>query len=217
VILFSAISLDGRTSGFSVDMSLFYSIAQQWGEDATLAGCDTLLNAHDEIPNDHESDAPIIAPDANDSRPILVVPDSRGRLKSWHFWRIQPYWKDFISLCTKNTPLEHLDYLKRKNIKTIIAGEERVDLRQALELLNSKFGITKIRVDSGGDLNGALLRAGLVDELHLLVHPTLIGADIHKSFCDNLQPDSTGNIPLRLLDSNLLVQGIVLLSYEVSK
>ena len=32
-----------------------------------------------------------------------------------------------------------------------------------------------MRVDSGGALNGALLRAGLVDELSLLVHPVLVG------------------------------------------
>jgi 2,5-diamino-6-(ribosylamino)-4(3H)-pyrimidinone 5'-phosphate reductase len=32
-----------------------------------------------------------------------------------------------------------------------------------------------VRVDSGGALNGALLRAGLVDEVSLLVHPVLAG------------------------------------------
>ena len=32
-----------------------------------------------------------------------------------------------------------------------------------------------MRVDSGGALNGALLRAGLVDEISLLVHPVLVG------------------------------------------
>jgi hypothetical protein len=34
VILYTAMSLDGRTTGFSVDMGLFYSLAQQWGENA---------------------------------------------------------------------------------------------------------------------------------------------------------------------------------------
>ena len=32
-----------------------------------------------------------------------------------------------------------------------------------------------VRVDSGGVLNGALLQAGLVDEISLLVHPLLVG------------------------------------------
>ena len=34
-----------------------------------------------------------------------------------------------------------------------------------------------VRVDSGGALNGALLRAGLVDEVSLLVHPRIVGGD----------------------------------------
>ncbi len=32
-----------------------------------------------------------------------------------------------------------------------------------------------VRVDSGGKLNGELLRLGLVDEISLLVHPYLVG------------------------------------------
>ena len=84
VLLYTATSLDGRTTGFSVDMRQFYSLAQQWRENASLVGCDTLLNAHDEIPEDDGSEAPSIVPSADDTRPLLVVPDSRGRLRSWH-------------------------------------------------------------------------------------------------------------------------------------
>ena len=36
-------------------------------------------------------------------------------------------------------------------------------------------GLGVVRVDSGGVLNGALLQAGLVDEISLLVHPLLVG------------------------------------------
>jgi 2,5-diamino-6-(ribosylamino)-4(3H)-pyrimidinone 5'-phosphate reductase len=35
--------------------------------------------------------------------------------------------------------------------------------------------VRTVRVDSGGRLNAALLRAGLVDEASLLVHPALVG------------------------------------------
>ena len=36
-------------------------------------------------------------------------------------------------------------------------------------------GLGVVRVDSGGVLNGALLAAGLVNEISLLVHPLLVG------------------------------------------
>ena len=38
----------------------------------------------------------------------------------------------------------------------------------------------------GGRLNGVLLRAGLVDELHLLVHPVLVGGDTPSFFREPL-------------------------------
>ncbi|MDY6937366.1 MAG: RibD family protein [Cyanobacteriota bacterium] len=215
VILYNAASLDGRTGGFAVDMGLFYSLAQQWGENATVVGCDTLLNAPDEIPKDDRTKVQTATPNADDVRPILVVTDSRGRLKSWHYWRQQPYWKDFISLCTKKTPPEHLEYLTRTGIKIIEAGADRVDFDRALEVLNVEFGISVIRVDSGGTLNGVLLRGGLVDELHLLVHPTLVGGTSQKTFFNDLNSEDGGALPLQLLDSRLEKQGILLLSYAV--
>ena len=128
VILYTAASLDGQTTGFSVDMGLFYSLAQRWGENASLVGCDTLLNAPDEIPEDEVSEVSTITPSTDDSRPILVAPDSRGRLKSWRYWREQPYWQDFISLCTRSTSPEHVEYLKRNGIKIITVGKKHTKL-----------------------------------------------------------------------------------------
>jgi 2,5-diamino-6-(ribosylamino)-4(3H)-pyrimidinone 5'-phosphate reductase len=217
VILYNAVSVDGRTTGFPVDMGLFYSLVQQWGEDATLAGCDTLLNAPNEIPEDEESEVAAITPSAEDSRPILVVPDSRGRIKSWHYWRKQPYWKGFVSLCTESTAPEHLEYLKQKGIRTITAGTEHVDYKQALEELSSQIGIATVRVDSGGTLNGVLLRAGLVDEVHLLVHPALVGEVSQKTFFRDTIAEQAGEIALRFLGSELHSERILLLSYAVVK
>jgi 2,5-diamino-6-(ribosylamino)-4(3H)-pyrimidinone 5'-phosphate reductase len=45
VILHNALSLDGRITGFPVDLGLYYQVASSWKEDVTLAGCDTLLAA----------------------------------------------------------------------------------------------------------------------------------------------------------------------------
>jgi 2,5-diamino-6-(ribosylamino)-4(3H)-pyrimidinone 5'-phosphate reductase len=215
VILYNAVSVDGRTTGFSVDIGLFYSLVQQWGEDATLAGCDTLLNAPHEMPEDEGSEVAAITPSADDSRPILVVPDSRGRIKSWHYWRGQPYWKGFVSLCTERTSPEHLEYLKQKGIQTLTAGTEYVDYKQALEELSSQFGIGTVRVDSGGTLNGVLLREGLVDEVHLLVHPALVGETSQKTFFRDTIAGQTGEIALRFNGSELHSEGILLLSYAV--
>lgn len=81
------------------------------------------------MPEDDASLLPPANPEADDPRPVLVVPDSRGRLKSWHYLRNLPLWKDFIALCTARTPQEHLHYLERKGVHIIMAGEDKVDFR----------------------------------------------------------------------------------------
>lgn len=65
--------------------------------------------------------------------------------------------------------MEYIGYLEREGIDAIVTGEERVDLRAALEELADRYGVRTVRMDSGGTLNAALLRAGLVDELSVLV------------------------------------------------
>ena len=51
-----------------------------WKEDATLAGSETFLKAASEaLPEDEEALIPLKA-DPSDQRPILVIPDSRGRI-----------------------------------------------------------------------------------------------------------------------------------------
>jgi 2,5-diamino-6-(ribosylamino)-4(3H)-pyrimidinone 5'-phosphate reductase len=181
VILHNAVSLDGYVTGFDVDLGLYYELASTWEEDATLAGCDTLLTglAAERIEPDREeepegsSGAAETAPEG--TLPLLAVPDSRGRLRSWRYLIEQPFWRAGVALCSTATPQEHLEYLERRHIDRIVAGEDHVDLGRALEQLHSRYGVDKIRVDSGGTLNGLLLRAGLVDEVSLLVHPVLVG------------------------------------------
>ncbi len=87
-----------------------------------------------------------------------------------------------------------------------------------LEQLNERYGVRTVRVDSGGTLNGVLLRAGLVDEFSLLITPSLVGGTSPKSAFR--APDLTsvdGVIPLRLLQVEKLEGDHLWLRYEVVK
>jgi 2,5-diamino-6-(ribosylamino)-4(3H)-pyrimidinone 5'-phosphate reductase len=216
VILHNAISLDGRFDWFMPNMGLFYELAPRWNEDATLVGSETILHPPEEVPPDDDSVSEPPASDPNDTRPLLVVPDSRGRVRNWQFLQKQPYWRRMVSLCTRATPKPHLDYLKQRHVDVIMAGDDRVDLRAALERLNADYGVKVVRVDSGGTLNGALLRAGLVDEVSVLVHPALVGGTSPRSLFrapDLTSPD--GVIPLKLTHVEQLASDFVWLRYEV--
>jgi 2,5-diamino-6-(ribosylamino)-4(3H)-pyrimidinone 5'-phosphate reductase len=217
IILHTAVSADGRIDWFTPDIGLFYRLVGRWHEDATLAGSETILRALAEEPAAaEEGDAAPPEPRGDDSRPLLVIPDSRGRVRSWPFLRRQPHWRDTVALCSRATPADHLDFLRRHHVHQIVAGEDHVDLPAALEELAERFGVRTVRVDSGGTLSGLLLRAGLVDEVSILLHPCLVGGSSPRSFYR--APDLTGPegvLPLRLTHLEKLSGDVVWLIYEV--
>jgi 2,5-diamino-6-(ribosylamino)-4(3H)-pyrimidinone 5'-phosphate reductase len=217
VVLHSTVSLDGRIDWFTPDIGQFYELAATWKEDATLAGSLTICKPSEAIPP--EDDSAFAPPEktAGDTRPLLVVPDSRGRVRNWHVLRAAGYWRDFVALCAHSTPEEYLAYLKQRHVNCIVTGDERADLRAALEALNARYGVKTVRVDSGGVLNGVLLRAGLVQEVSVLVHPGLVGGTSPRSFFR--APDLTtaeGVIPLRLIQVEKLKGDAVWLRYELA-
>lgn len=219
VILFNAVTLDGRLGGFLQDIGQYYTIARQWSEDATIAGCDTLL-AHtpEDMPPETMADWAPLAVEPGDTRPVLVVPDSRGRMRYWHYLKQQRYWRDFIALCSQATPPEHLEYLDRLQIKRMTAGADHVDLARALDELNGRFGIQVARVDAGATLTGEMIRLGLADEIHLLVHPRLAGGGGTRSIYQDWGIASPeGGIALRLRGVETRGDGLLLLSYEVAR
>ncbi len=220
VIIHNASSIDGRLTGFIPDLEIYYGLVQQWNEDATLAGADTIIKGPElfgeKVPAETPDDLKPwkVAPD--DERPLLVIPDSRGRVRMWHHLRNSGIWRDFVSLVSTSTPQEYIDYLKERHIGTIVAGSDHVDMRAALMALNERYDVKTIRMDSGGTLNGVMLRAGLVDEVSVLVHPCLVGGTLSTSlFSDVGLKRSDGIIKARLLKAEELKDGIVWLRYEI--
>src|SRR5690606_25253984 len=57
----------------------------------------------------------------------------------------------------------------------LLAGDREVDLPRALETIGARFGVRTLLLEGGGRINGAMLRAGLVDEVSLLLAPVADG------------------------------------------
>ena len=215
VIIFNGLSLDGRMDWGSDDQGLYYSLVDFWKPDGMLSGSNTILTAQlpDEIPPEF---AGMLATKAQ--RQLLAIVDSRGRIHNWPAIRKQPFWRDAVALCSHVTPPVYLDELTAGQVETIVAGDERVDLRRALEELNERFGVKVVRVDSGGVLNGALLRAGLVDEVSVIFNPALVGGTSPRSLF--VAPDlsaAAGVIRLKLEHMEKLRDDFVWLRYAVVK
>lgn len=217
VILHTATSLDGRITSFPADLETYYGLAARWNPDAILFGSETVIaavrdNPALEVPPDHEE--MFRPPEGSpDPRPLLVIADSRGRVRCWDAIRKWPYMRDVLALCSESTPKEYLDYLAERKISTIIAGNDRIDMRAALESLNRQYGVASVRVDSGGTLNSVLLAAGVVSEVSVLIHPFLAGGEPGPTMFDPVRAGISLQVPLDLKSHEVLGNGLIWARY----
>lgn len=221
VIIYNYISVDGRINGFNVDTELYYKLPSQWSLDAVLMGINTVLKSFNTKSNDllhEEEDFKVREAEKNDTRPLLIVPDSRGRIRIWSRVFETGYFRDILVLCSRSTPQEYLDFLEERLIKYMVIGYEKVNLGTALEEINVQFGVKSLRVESGGKLNGLLLRDDLVDEVCVLIHPAMVGGTSTDSIY--IAPDlksAEDALDLKLLKIEELKNEIILLHYRIMK
>ena len=81
-----------------------------------------------------------------------------------------------IEVLTHQADPRYLRYLHLANIPYIFAGETEIDMDLALSKLKSIFGIKTLLLEGGSILDGAFQRAGLIDELSLVVAPIVADA-----------------------------------------
>ena len=150
----------------------------------------------------------------------FMVVDGRGRGREWMVdgGVFGPGWQGWhlLVLVGHHTPPAYLAYLRRENIPYLVAGDGQVDLGLALITVKVSLGVSCVLSTAGGRLNGALLRAGLVDEINVEVLPAVIGGLRTPSLFDapGLKPDEW---PTRLVMISCQVQagGRVWLRYRV--
>jgi 2,5-diamino-6-(ribosylamino)-4(3H)-pyrimidinone 5'-phosphate reductase len=163
VVAHVAVSLDGATTGFRPDLARYQQLAATFREDVTLCGADTILAQEQAL-------AAAPRPGPVRDAPLLAVVDGRARVRQWAALRECGRWSDVLALHAEDSPARPPD----RGVAEVVTGTERVDLAGALRALGAR-GAGQVRVDSGGELIGALLGAGLLDEISLLVHPLWCG------------------------------------------
>jgi hypothetical protein len=144
--------------------------------------------------------------------------DSKGLIR-WVYKEFpSEEWKGWhlMVIVANHTPPEYLAYLQKENIPYLVAGKERVNLKLVLEKMKSQLGVTSVMSTSPGKLGGALLRAGLVDEVNILVLPSIIGGFKTPSLFQSpeLKPNEWPTM-LRLIYAQVQGDGRVWLRYEV--
>ena len=123
-----------------------------------------------------------------------------------------------IVVLTENISDAHLDGLREDGISYIFAGERTIDLERALDILNRELGIERLEINGGGVTNGAFLRAGLIDEISLVIFPAVDGAKGAPSVFDSTDADVGTSAPVHsmaLESSEVLESGAVCLRYRL--
>ncbi len=67
-----------------------------------------------------------------------------------------------------------------------ICGRREINFRAALRWLREKWGVKRLLCEGGGELNDALFRAGLVDELHLTFCSQIVGGRNAPTIADGV-------------------------------
>lgn len=170
-----------------------------------------------ELYNDFLPEAVVKHPER---RGWFTAVDGRGRIR-WMFkeWPDEAWagWHA-LALVGRHTPASYLAYLRREGIPYLVAGSGPVNLRLALEKMRALLGVETVVSTAGGRLNGALLAAGLVDEVTIDFFPALISGRGTPSLFDG-PPLAANETPVRLKLLSAAVQGDgrLLVRYRVKR
>jgi 2,5-diamino-6-(ribosylamino)-4(3H)-pyrimidinone 5'-phosphate reductase len=129
----------------------------------------------------------------------MAVVDGRGRVQLRFTEWPDPAWAGWHALVITSRAAApgHLAWLRAAGIPYLVAGAGPVDLPLALDLLGELLEARTVVSTAGGRLNGALLRAGLVDEVDVELLPAVIGGRGTPALFDAPPLDATGQ-PSRL-------------------
>jgi riboflavin biosynthesis pyrimidine reductase len=107
--------------------------------------------------------------------------------------------------------------LRSEGVSYVFAGETELDLPLVLDILNRDLGVKRLLVEGGGITNGSFLRAGLIDEIHLILNPAVDGTRGAPSAFDS-RDEGPRKAPLQkmiLESSRPLEAGALWLRYRV--
>jgi 2,5-diamino-6-(ribosylamino)-4(3H)-pyrimidinone 5'-phosphate reductase len=111
-----------------------------------------------------------VAPGEHESFAIAL--DPRGKL----LWASGDMDGDHVvAVLTHRVSDEYLAFLRERGVSYLLAGDEEVHLPLALEKIRGRLGVRTLMLEGGGGINGSFLRAGLIDELSVLLAPVADG------------------------------------------
>jgi len=150
-----------------------------------------------------------------DAKAYGIVLDAEGKIA----WGRADIGDDpIVVVLSEQVSDTHLAGLRDDGVSYIFAGKSELDLGLTLDILNRALGVKRLLLEGGGGANGAFLRAGLVDELNLIICPTVDGSKGAPSIFDSSEAEARQRAPvsaMTLESSQVMEGGSVLLRYRL--
>lgn len=134
-------------------------------------------------------------------QPLRAVMDSRLRLPATASLLQQP--GETVIFTGPQAPVDRQVALTQAgaDVVQLVADDRRARLLEALQWLARERAVNELLVEAGGELNGSLLRAGLVDELVVYLAPLLLGSQAMPAFSLPGIERMQQRLNLKLIDS----------------
>lgn len=124
-----------------------------------------------------------------------IAVDTKGSLR-WPGNDIDD--KPLLVITSEDVSKEYLDTLRSQGISWLAVGKGHIDLPRAMNLLNEHFGVKRLAIVGGGHVNGAFLKAGLLDEVSLVMGAGIDGRKGMTAVFDGIDDMSFPTVLLKL-------------------
>jgi riboflavin-specific deaminase-like protein len=122
-----------------------------------------------------------------------------------------------IILTTRRAGETRLKRLRAVADAVKVCGAKQLNFRLALRWLRQKWGVKRLLCEGGGELNDALFRAGLVNEVHVTICPKIFGGRNAPTLADGLGAGTLARAARLTLRSARRHGGEMFLEYRVVK
>lgn len=187
-------------------LAVYDPVAERLGGDGWIAGRHTMAHY---LP--HAAPALGAAPLSRADR----IADRRGRKLGIAFdraGRLRPVSGDLgsdhlVLVLSERVSEAHVEAMAAQGVSVVFSGPEGDDIAGALQRIGRAFGVGRLLLEGGGELNGAFLAAGLIDETSTLICPLIDGQAGAPAIYDHRGPVAAQ--ALELLSMETLEGGIV--------
>lgn len=149
----------------------------------------------------------------------FVIIDSKPHLKESGINYLCNWTGRLILVTTNNNHPAFNIKDKYSNLEILYYDE--LDLKKMLEDINEKYNAKRVTIQSGGNLNGLFLRQNLIDYVHIVIAPILVGGRDVSTLIDGDSIKNDSELSklksLQLIECNVLDDSYIELEYKVNK